>query len=62
MVKLKRRHLLTALAAGAAALPSLGLLASAHGPVRAPAAGQSPLALAKNEHFWREVATYYDRT
>lgn len=62
MVNLKRRQVLAALAAGAAAVPALGLQAAQRPSMPAPPAGQSASALAKNEDFWREVAGYYDRT
>lgn len=59
---LKRRHLLTALSASAAAVASRGLLAAERAPKPSPPAGQSPSSLARKEDFWREVASYYDRT
>lgn len=62
MSKLTRRNVLAAIAAGAATIPSLGLQARERTSIPVPPVGQTPTALAANENFWREVATYYDRT
>jgi len=59
---LKRRHMLAALAASAAALPSRRLLAAEPAQMPIPPQNQDPSALARNETFWRGVADYYDRT
>lgn len=58
-----RRRFLTNLTAGAAfalASPACALVPSPSLP--SPPASQSPVDLARNEAFWREVAGYYDRT
>ena len=58
---LKRRQLIAALAAGVAAAPARGLLAAERAPLPSPPEDQSPSALARNENFWREVASHYER-
>ncbi|MGI9235655.1 MAG: aminotransferase class V-fold PLP-dependent enzyme [Woeseiaceae bacterium] len=58
-----RRQVLGGLVAGTAVLasaPSYAKNASHRLPT--PPASASPVELARNESFWREVATYYDRT
>jgi selenocysteine lyase/cysteine desulfurase len=52
--------LLTGIAAGAA-VASLPRLSPAANPP-APPPGTTPAELARNESFWREVGSYYDRT
>lgn len=58
-----RRQVLTAVATGAAM--GLSGLTKAQGSAKAlpvPPDSSSPSALARQEGFWRDVATYYDRT
>jgi len=56
-----RRRFLGAIAAGAVVgLPLPGRAAQVRLP--SPPTGMTPSALARNEVFWSEVATYYDRT
>jgi selenocysteine lyase/cysteine desulfurase len=59
---LKRRSILTGLAAGTAIGTSGLLRASNATHLPLPASGKSASDMATNEAFWREVASYYDRT
>ena len=57
-----RRRLLAGLAAGSA-IASAGLARTAFAVDKpTPPAGVTPFDLARDESFWREVGTYYDRT
>lgn len=61
---LQRRRFLSGLAAGSALTASGIMQASQAAPLQLPAppAGAPATDLASDEAFWREVATYYDRT